>query len=337
MSGRGPPPPGRPFAGKVTLVTGGNTGVGYEYAAAMARGGATVVLACRNRARGNAAVAALRREVAAAPAAHPALSGTTGSGGGGGGGGGGTVELLDLDTSDLASVSACAAAFTARHSRLDILMNNAGGMMLPWFLTRDGVEVTTATNFLGHFALTGRVWDLLAATPGARVVNVSSMVHVLATRVDWDDMALGPHGHSGWAYVRSKLFNLLFTAELARRVAAADAAAGRAPPHPPSVVAVSAQPGFARTELVAKAQVNAWSNFCRATWGWASHSAADGAACLVAAATAPWVAPATYVSPLWGGIRGRPSRGVPSLAARSVVGGGRLWAWAEGVSGVRFL
>lgn len=340
MFRRAHPPPGRPFAGKVTLVTGGNTGVGYEYAAVMARGGATVVLACRNRARGTAAVAALRREVvAAAEVAAPPPNGTTGGGGGGGSGGGGwgTVELLDLDTSDLASVSACAAAFSARHNRLDILMNNAGGMMLPWSLTRDGVEVTTATNFLGHFALTARLWGLLAATPGARVVNVSSMVHVLATRVDWDDMALGPRGHSSWSYVRSKLFNMLFTAELARRVAAADAAAGRGPPHPPSVVAVSAQPGFARTNLVAKAQVNAWTNFCRATWGWASHSAADGAACLVAAATAPWVSPSTYVSPLWGGIRGRPSRGVPSLPARSVDGGGRLWAWAEGVSGLRLL
>lgn len=342
MSRHGRPPPSRPYAGKVTLVTGGNAGVGYEYAAAMARGGATVVLACRNRARGTAAVEALGREVEASSATAavppPDNGAVGGSGGGGGDGGGGSVELLDLDTSDLASVAACAAAFTARHARLDVLMNNAGGMMLPWALTRDGVEVTTATNVVGHFALTGRLWPLLAATPGARVVNVSSMVHVLATRVDWADMRLGgPRHHPGWAYVRSKLFNMLFTAELARRVAAADAAAGRGPPHPPSVMAVSAQPGFARTGLVAKAEVNAWTNFCRATWGWASHSATAGAACLVAAATAPWVTPGTYVSPLWGGIRGPPSRGVPSLPARSVDGGGRLWAWAEGVSGVRFL
>ncbi|GAB0490371.1 hypothetical protein MMPV_001606 [Pyropia vietnamensis] len=340
MSRGAPPSPRRPFAGKVTLVTGGNAGVGYEFAAAMARGGATVVLACRNRTRGSAAVEALRREVAtvAAATADIPLQGTTGGGGDGGGDGGGegggegTVELLDLDTSDLESVATCAGAFTARHGRLDILMNNAGGMMLPWSLTRDGVEVTTATNFLGHFALTGRLWPLLAATPGARVVNVSSMVHVLATgKLDWEDMTLGgPRRHSGWAYVRSKLFNMLFTAELARRVAAADAAARPPCPPPPA-------PGFARTELVAKAQVNGWTNFCRATWGWASQSATDGAACLLAAATASWVSPATYVSPLWGGIRGRPSRGVPSLAARSVEDGGRLWAWAESVSGVRFL
>jgi len=321
------PSPNHPYAGMVTLVTGGNAGVGFEYAATMARGGATVVLACRSPERGAAAVAALQREVA-----------TTVDGGNGGGGGGdrggGSVELLPLDTSDLTSVAACAAAFTARHRRLDVLMNNAGGMMLPWRLTGDGVEITTATNFLGHYALTGRLWGVLSATPGARVVNVSSMVHALALRVDWDDMALGGPGHSvSWAYARSKLFNLLFTAELARRVAAAppdDRTGGR-------VMAVAAQPGFARTGLLGKAAVNGWSAFCRATWGWASHSAAAGADCLTAAALAEWVTPGTYVSPLWGGIRGRPSVGWPSPAARSVGGARRLWEWAEGVSGVRFL
>ncbi|MCB0030215.1 MAG: SDR family NAD(P)-dependent oxidoreductase, partial [Anaerolineales bacterium] len=140
-----------PQEGKVILITGGNSGLGYESALALAQAGATVIISARNEAKGQAALAAIR---AAVPGAR--------------------VELLALNLADLASIRQAAETFRQRYTRLDVLMNNAGVMATPYQKTADGFEMQFGTNHLGHFALTGQLLDLLLNTPESRVVNVSS-------------------------------------------------------------------------------------------------------------------------------------------------------------------
>jgi NAD(P)-dependent dehydrogenase (short-subunit alcohol dehydrogenase family) len=140
--------------GRVAVVTGANTGIGLETARALASRGAHVVLACRSRERGEEALRSIGAD-------RPA----------------GEVELLLLDLASLASVRAFAQAFSARHQRLDLLVNNAGIMVPPFGRTEDGFELQIGINFLGHFALTGLLLDRLRNGSGARVVTVSSIAH----------------------------------------------------------------------------------------------------------------------------------------------------------------
>jgi NAD(P)-dependent dehydrogenase (short-subunit alcohol dehydrogenase family) len=183
------------LTGKVAIVTGANSGIGYDTAVAFAQKGATVIMASRNLEKGQAALERLKAEVPNAD-----------------------VELMQLDLASLDSVRAFAEAFEAKYDRLDLLINNAGIMMVPYGLTEDGFELQFGTNHLGHFALTGLLLDTILATPGARVVNVSSGGHRFGT-MDFDDLMFeGGEGYSGRVvYGRSKLANLLFTYELQRR------------------------------------------------------------------------------------------------------------------------
>ena len=184
-----------PLEGRVIIVTGANSGLGFETALALARAGARVVLACRDRVKGAGAHERLRAEVPGAD-----------------------VEVAPLDLADLASVRTFAAEFSAGHDRLDVLVNNAGVMAIPRRETADGFEMQFGTNHLGHFALTGLLLDRLLATPGARVVTVTSMA-ARGGRIRFDD--LQGRGHYGrWsAYGQAKLANQLFTLELDRKVA----------------------------------------------------------------------------------------------------------------------
>jgi len=180
------------LTGKLAVVTGANSGIGFETARALALHGAQVVLACRNPQKGEEAVARLRSESSEA-----------------------RVEFLQLDLSSLASVSDFASALNQRFDWLDMLVNNAGVMMPPHGTTEDGFELQFGTNHLGHFALTGRLLPLLRATPGARVVTVSSVVHRQG-RMNFDDLQSEKRYSTSRAYTQSKLANLLFTFELQR-------------------------------------------------------------------------------------------------------------------------
>jgi NAD(P)-dependent dehydrogenase (short-subunit alcohol dehydrogenase family) len=200
--------------GRVAVVTGANSGLGLVTARELARGGARVVLACRSETRGREAAERIAAEV---PAAE--------------------VEFARLDLGDLASVREFADSFSC--DRLDLLVNNAGVMALPYGTTADGFETQFGVNHLGHFALTGLLFPLIAKTPGARVVTVSSMVHALSD-IDLDDLNSEKQPYRKWiAYGRSKSANLLFTHELARRLSAAGS----------DVVAAAAHPGYASTNL----------------------------------------------------------------------------------------
>src|SRR5690606_16367553 len=182
-------------AGKVAVVTGANSGIGLETSAALAAGGAKVVMACRSPDKAGAAIGEIRRRVPQAD-----------------------VALMKLDLSSLASVRGFADTFRAAHSRLDLLINNAGIMGTPFAQTADGFESQMGTNHLGHFALTGLLIEALLATPGARVITVGSMGHWRARPLDLDDLHYTRRPYQPFdAYCASKLANLLFMKELGRR------------------------------------------------------------------------------------------------------------------------
>ncbi|MDT5339647.1 MAG: hypothetical protein QOD90_5152 [Mycobacterium sp.] len=200
-------------SGRTAVVTGANTGLGYETAAALAARGANVVLAVRDLEKGKAAADLIVRR-------YP----------------GSEVSLQELDLTSLESVRHAADALRAGYDRIDLLINNAGVMMTPKSTTKDGFELQFGTNHLGHFALTGRLLDRLLAAPGSRVVNVSSLGHRFG-RIRFDDLQSERSYNRFRAYGQSKLANLLFTYELQRRLTGRD------------TIAVAAHPGGSSSEL----------------------------------------------------------------------------------------
>jgi NAD(P)-dependent dehydrogenase (short-subunit alcohol dehydrogenase family) len=294
-------------SGRVALITGANSGIGFEAARVLAEHGATVVLGCRDAAR---AEAAREQITAAAPAA--------------------TVSVLALDLADLDQVTIAAATFLADHDRLDLLVNNAGLMAIPRQTTAQGYEMQLGVNHLAHFALTGRLLDRLLATPGSRVVAISSQGH-RPGRIDFDDLQSERHYGPWKAYFQSKLANLLFVAELQRRLAA----------HGASTLALAAHPGGARTNLGHENPGGVLN-----TIGWFSRpviekvwlqSATMGALPTLRAATDPAVVGGEYFGPGGPGEQ----RGYPKIVGRSrraqdTATARRLWSVSEELTGVRF-
>ena len=215
------------LTGKTAVVTGANSGLGYETALGLARHGADVVLACRDEGRGTQALERMRAEIPSA-----------------------TAELSLLDLADLTSVRKFADGFSDEHKGLDILVDNAGVMALAERrLTAEGFEMQFGTNHLGHFALTGLLLPELLARPGSRVVAVTSFGHKVG-RMNFDDLQWERSYRKWLAYGRSKLANLLFTFELDRRARAGGA----------TLVAAVAHPGYANTNLQSGTSFQ-WSNF----------------------------------------------------------------------------
>src|SRR5215472_11360323 len=208
-------------SGRIAVVTGSNTGIGYHTAAVLAYSGAHVVLAVRDLEKGNAALA---RIVGASPRAD--------------------VTLQALDLSSLDSVRSAADALRTAYPRIDLLINNAGVMWTPKQVTADGFEMQFGTNHLGHFALTGLVLDQLLPVRGSRVVTVSSLGHRLRAAIHFDDLQFERSYDRIAAYGQSKLANLLFTYELQRRLAARSEKKAKQP-----TIAVAAHPGMSDTEV----------------------------------------------------------------------------------------
>ncbi len=193
--------------GRTAVITGANTGLGFETAAALAAHGAHVVLAVRNLDKGKQAAA---RITEATPGAE--------------------VELQELDLTSLASVRAAAAQLKSDHQRIDLLINNAGVMYTPRQTTADGFEMQFGTNHLGHFALTGLLIDRLLPVAGSRVVTISSVGHRIRAAIHFDDLQWERRYRRVAAYGQAKLANLLFTYELQRRLAPGGTTIGRVAP-----------------------------------------------------------------------------------------------------------
>jgi NAD(P)-dependent dehydrogenase (short-subunit alcohol dehydrogenase family) len=285
--------------GRTAVVTGSNSGIGYEAALALAQHGAAVVLACRDLERAEGAVASIR---AAAPGA--------------------TVSTLQLDLASLASVRRAAEQLCGAYDHLDLLIDNAGLMFPPYGRTEDGFELQIGTNHLGHFALTGLVLDRLMATPGSRVVAVSSMAHRMGA-IDFDDLEFERRRYSRFvAYGQSKLANLLFMYELQRRLGAAHA----------ETIALAAHPGIASTQL--SRFLPGWT---RPFSGVLSQDARMGALPTLRAAVDPAAQGGEYYGPGgWMQTRGFPRRVESSARSHDATVQRRLWERSEELTGVTY-
>ena len=282
---------------RLAVVTGANTGLGFETAQALAARGASVVLAVRNVEKGKQAAA---RIAAAAPGA--------------------TVTVQELDLSSLDSVRAAAAELRAGHPRIDLLVCNAGVMYPPKQTTTDGFELQFGTNHLGHFALTGLLLEQMLPVPGSRVVTVSSVGHRMQARINFDDLQWERSYSRVRAYGQSKLANLMFTYELQRRLSGAG-----------TTIAVAAHPGFAATELMRHTPAAA------VVTPLFSQDAAMGALPVLRAATDPGVLGGQYYGPGgFLGLRGYPKLAASSRRSHDEAVQRRLWAVSEELTGVTF-
>ncbi|HET9914951.1 MAG TPA: oxidoreductase [Anaerolineales bacterium] len=285
------------LTGKVAVVTGANSGLGYETARALACKNATVILACRNKQKGEAAI---RRIVQEYPEAK--------------------TECMRLDLSDLTAVRCFADEFTGRYHRLDLLINNAGIMAIPFGKTVDGFEIQFGTNHLGHFALTGLLLKLITCTPKARVVTVSSSMHLFG-KIDFDNLNGEKSYHRQGAYAQSKLANLLFTYELQRRFECAGVDA----------IAAAAHPGWTETNLQVHWKVLWMMN------SFAGQRPEMGALPTLYAAAAPDVQGGEYYGPRGLQVWGYPTRVRSNKRSHDIAVAARLWGISEELTGVRYL
>ncbi|MEN0063570.1 MAG: oxidoreductase [Myxococcota bacterium] len=291
--------------GRVAVITGANSGIGLDAARMLAKAGATVVLACRNLEKAAAARGVLLEAVPNA-----------------------TLEVRQLDLADLSNIRAFADGFLDAYDRLDLLINNAGIMAIPRRETADGFEMQLGTNHLGHFALTGRLLSRLTSTADSRIVNVASEAHRIG-RMDFSDLQ-GQEGYAPWpAYGQSKLANLLFTAELDRRLASL------------APIAVSCHPGYAATNLqhVGPQMTGSFLGGMFMTMGNAlfAQSSEMGALPTVYAATAREVEGNDYIGPNGPfGLWGYPTKAKPARAALSKTDAAELWRRSVALTGVDY-
>jgi NAD(P)-dependent dehydrogenase (short-subunit alcohol dehydrogenase family) len=288
--------------GRVALITGANSGIGYESAVALAAKGARVVMAVRSLDKGEKARTDLLKRV---PGAN--------------------VDILPLDLGSLQSVQAFADSFNACYDRLDILMNNAGIMAPPYGKTADGFETQFGTNHLGHFALTGLVLPKLLETPNSRVVNVSSYAYRDGI-MNFDDLQSEKRYHAWSAYGQSKLANILFTLELHRKLEAAGA----------DVISVVNHPGFARTNLQKAEYMNIRQRIVSVLLMPMLLQAAEmGAIYQLYAATMPNVRGGEFYGPRWVG-RGDVVRVELNEHGKNAEDAARLWEVSEQLTGVKY-
>ena len=306
-------------SGKTAIVTGGNSGIGLITARELARHGARVTIACRDTGKGDAAVEKIRADLGAA-------------------GAGAEIFVGRLDLASLDSVREFAESFRGNHADgFDLLINNAGVMAPPRKTTADGFELQFGTNHLGHFALTGLLFDLLAKRPGSRVVTVSSNAHKPG-RINFDDLQ-GEQRYFRWkAYAQSKLANLVFSNELERRILVSGL----------DMKAVAAHPGYSKTNLSTAGNSLGGGGiggifstiskpFLKVGENLIGQDAEHGALPTLYAATVEDLAGGSYVGPDGiGEFRGHPVIVQGTGASQDLETGERLWQVSEDLTGVTF-
>lgn len=295
-------------SGRVAIVTGSNTGLGYDTARVLAARGARVVLAVRDTAKGEQAAARIRGLSAAAEV---------------------TVHKLDLGS--LASVRTAAAELGDAYPRIDLLINNAGVMYPPKQTTADGFELQFGTNHLGHFALTGLLLGNMLKVEGSRVVAVASIAHNIRAKIDFDDLQWESRRYDRVAaYGQSKLANLMFTYDLQRRLAAAAKTSGA------TTIAVAAHPGVAATELVRHVP---GASLPGVSWlsGRLLNTSELGALPTLRAATDPAVRGGQYYGPNgFKELRGYPVLVTSNAQSNDRAAQERLWSVSEKLTGVTY-
>jgi len=295
------------LAGKIIIVTGANSGLGYETGKALVVKGAHVIMACRSTDKGESAANKIRDKVANAQ-----------------------LDVMKLDLANQSQIREFVAAFNDKYQTLHVLINNAGVMALPHRKTVDGFEMQFGTNHLGHFALTGLLLDTLLRTGGTRIVTVSSGAHTMG-HFNFDDLQR-EKSYSKWeAYGQSKLANLLFAYELQRKLTAA----GK------DTISVAAHPGYANTNLQSAGPQMAGSWFQEKLMALANklfaQSQAQGALPTLYAATAPDVHGAEYFGPDgFNEMRGYPTRVESNEASHDEAVAQRLWQVSEELTGVQY-
>ena len=293
--------------GKLAIVTGANSGIGFYTTRGLALSGARVIMACRNAEKAEQAAQMLRTQI---PGAQ--------------------VDLIPLDLSSMESIQAFADTYRAQFEHLDLLINNAGVMALPLRKTAEGFEMQFGVNHLGHFALTGQLLPALLAAPAARVVTVSSMVH-LFSRINFANLNAEQRYRKWSAYGQSKLANLLFAYELERRLEAANA----------PVISVGTNPGYTSTNLQLAGPQMADSRLAEGIQRFANRtlaqSAGTSALTSLYAATAPDVQGGDYIQPAVLTIWGYPTHSQSSRASRRQEDAARLWQISEEMTGIEYM
>jgi protochlorophyllide reductase len=292
--------------GRVAIVTGANSGLGYETSLALAQKNATVIMACRNLKKGEAALRDVRSK---APNA--------------------SVELMQLDLGDLSSVRSFAEGFQSKYDRLDILINNAGIMAIPRSETKDGFETQFGVNHLGHFALTGLLINLLLKTENSRVVSVSSSANYRGT-INFDDL-MGEKEYTRWGtYAQSKLANVLFANELQRRLTAIGA----------DTISLSAHPGLAATNLQTTSTSHSGNRVEGLVYSLLgpllAQSQAQGALPQLFAATDPDANGGDFIGPDFMNMRGYPKKVRAKEDAYDEAIARQLWESSVELTGVSY-
>jgi len=292
--------------GKIVIVTGANSGIGYESTLEFARKGAEVIVASRDPIKAEQAIMKIKDEIPGAK-----------------------LTFIQIDLGSLESIRNFSNEFKANFDRLDILLNNAGIMLIPYGLTEDGFERTVGTNHLGHFALTGLLLEKLKSTPGARVVNVASNAHY-AGEMDFEDLLFENKGAYApmKAYGRSKLANLIFTYELQRRFQSSGF----------DVIALAAHPGISATELANHLFFNLISWIIQPAMKLVFQSSAMGALPSLRAAVDPEAQGGEYYGPDGKGEKsGYPIVVDSNSASKSEEDARTLWKISEELTGVNYL
>jgi NAD(P)-dependent dehydrogenase (short-subunit alcohol dehydrogenase family) len=284
--------------GRVIIVTGSNSGLGYEAAKVLVDKNASVIVAVRNEEKGNAAVEKIKIE-------NPNAD----------------IQVMLLDLANLESVHTFADNFKNKFNKLDLLINNAGVMTPPYTKTKDGFELQFGTNHLGHFALTGLLIDLIKKTPSSRIVNVSSMAHKIG-KLNFEDLNWEARSYNKMrSYGDSKLANLYFTRELQKRLNK----------HSSGVIVASAHPGGTATELARHSLFFKILNLI-------AQNSKMGALPTLYAAVAPDVQGNDYYGPGGiQEFRGFPKKVEPAAHAKNDDVAANLWDVSEKMTGVSYL
>ncbi len=290
------------LTGKVIIVTGGNSGLGYEAVKALAQKGAEVILASRSVEKGETA----KKEMGDVK---------------------GKIAVMQLDLQDFTSIEKFTQDFRKKYDRLDVLLNNAGIMTTPYFKTKDGLEGQIGTNHFGHFKLTGHLLDLIGKTPDSRVVNVSSGAHKRG-KMDFENLMFEKGGYSPMkAYGRSKLSNLLFTFELQRFFEA----------NKVDSIAVAAHPGVSRTNLDRYIKGKLWFKLLYPVFKTFTQDQAQGALPEIRASVDPEVKGGEYYGPDGKReMKGFPVKVESNEASHNVEDAKKLWTISEEITGVKF-